>query len=285
MKILEASEAQPRTAEPQAIGAILKKAHGDQARDEFIAKWEAEKACDPDNTHTLAVCRICKSSLGTTEDDKVMAIGDQFFLPNTCCAACAVAGKKTWEDKDKVARDQAFAGIIPICFRTWDDAKGKNALRDRVLKLFSITILKDFRVSPPKGIVLHGPTGSGKTHLLWWLVRQVDVQGLTFLVCDSHEMATKGIPAEAEHTDVLCIDDLGNEPKTTKYESGLLHLLRKRLNWKRPTIITTQLTGAAFREQFFAGVSAEAVLRRLRDGSHMIDTSERDVANVKGATG
>ena len=272
MTTLEAEPAQPRTAEPQAIGALLKQATGHQGRDEFIRKWESERRRDPDNTHALGVCHRCQRSLGTTEDDKVMAISHLFFLPNICCAACAEAGKKALLAAEQLEREAAFVGIIPSTFRTWNDAMGKNGLRDRVLKQFSF--------ATRKGFVIHGSTGAGKTHLAWWLVRHIIEEGAkcptpyTWLFSDAFEMATKGIPAEAERVDFLIIDDLGNEPKTTKFETSLLHLLRKRLDWKRPTIITTQLTGTAFRDQFFGGASAAAVLRRLREGSHMINTSD-----------
>jgi DNA replication protein DnaC len=269
---------QPTTAEPQRISEVLTTPN---ERDAFIARWETELTRDPSNTHRLGVCHRCETPLGETADDKIIPLGVLGFFPNICCPACSAAGKQALIDADQLARESAFDGVIPLAFRKWDEAKGTPGLRDRVLKQFSFT--------ERRGMVIHGPTRSGKTHLAWWLMRHILEAGAkmphpyTCLVCDSYELATKGIPPEAQRMDFLVIDDLGNEPKSTKFESGLLHLLSKRLDWKRPTIITTQLCGVSFKQQFFSGATGSAILGRFREGSVMIGVNDRNSDKAIGA--
>jgi len=244
----------------------------DTDRDIFIRRWEAERRKSPDGTAQLGVCRHCGAHLGDDDDAKVIPLGVFGFLPNICCQRCSEDGKERIRQEQDLIAGSRLEGIIPTEFRDWNPQLGNNAARIELNRTFSFT--------SRKGLLIHGTTGSCKTRLAWQIVRLIVEENMrragesqyTWLWLDSYEMATKGIPADAERVHFLFIDDLGNEPTSTKHETGLLHLLRKRCDWQRATIITTQLTGAHFKSRFFEGAAGEAILRRLMQSTVTIKT-------------
>ena len=241
-------------------------------RDAFIAGWEAEYRRSPEGTAKLGVCRHCGISLGDGEDAKVIPLGAFGYLPNICCHACSESGKDKIKSEQSEHVERAFDGIIPTEFRDWNTEIGNNAARAEVYRTFGF--------ATRKGLLIHGTTGSCKTRLAWQIVRLIVEENMrragesqySWLWCDAYEMSVKGIPHEAERVHFLFIDDLGNEPTGTRHETALLHLLRKRCDWQRPTIITTQLTGAHFKARFFEGAAGEAILRRLMQSMTTIKT-------------
>lgn len=188
-----------------------------------------------------------------------------------CCDKCAEAGKTRLAVERQEANNARFRGLIPTEFIVWDTRLGNNPGLARARSAFSI--------SNRKGVILHGTSGTGKTRILYQLVKFVCEQPEAFSWCvlDAFEAADKGIPKEAYTCDFLFIDDLGNEPKSPKFETTLLHLIRRRNDWHRPTSITTQLTPSAFKQRFCSGAAAEAIMRRFRERSVSVAT---DVATL-----
>lgn len=267
------------TSVAEVLGTLLD-------RDAYIAHAERMERRQPESFYPLGVCRHCQTSLGDQPDDKVMSVGAFGWLPNVCCRACSDKAQAQWIQDEKLAQEGKFRAIIPPEFIAWDDQKGNTKAKLRVFTRFSFT--------DRKGFVLHGSSGSCKTRIMWQMVRVIVEENskqdmerqFSYMVCDSFEVSTaKKFPPDAERVDFLFIDDLGNEPTSTAFETALLHLMRKRLDWHRPTIITTQLNGAAFRDRFFLGNSAQAILRRYRDSSVMIDTDNLSVAGMGSAGG
>ena len=127
-------------------------------------------------------------------------------------------------------------------------------------------------------MVIHGVTGTCKTRILWQLVKRVleQPENYTWLVLDGYEIATATTPfvKEAFFCDYLFIDDLGACPSSTKFVQALLHLIRRRCDWHRPIIVTTQLTGEAFKRRFFDDPASAAIVRRFRDRTDSIETSQ-----------
>lgn len=262
---MSATEFQPRHRdEPVSMGEALSGAFGATDLETYIAQHEAEERANPDNTNKLGICKVCKAVLPS----KVIPMGRFGFLPNVCCDSCADKGKDDLERKKQEELDKKFAGMIPAEFIAWDPAKGNGPLQARVNGAFSYT--------SRKGIVIHGQSGRCKTRILWQLVKGVASQpeGFSWSFLDAFEVATKGLPAEAERADFLFIDDLGNEPTGTKWETSFLHLVRKRCDWHRPIFVTTQLTGAQFKQRYFNGSAAAAILRRFSERCVMISADD-----------
>lgn len=262
--------ARHEVAEPQPMAAVVAGSTDDEARREahqaHLDRWQRNYDANPEGFHRPGFCKHCGFKFGDRLEDKIFGTTTLIF-PNVCCDPCAEKGRKRFELEARQAQDAKFAGIIPTEFMVWDNNKGNNDALAKARGAFS--------VSARKGVVLHGTTGSCKTRIMWQLVRHVVEQpeGFTWLVLDSYDLTgDKGIPKEAFNVHWLFIDDVGNEPKSTKFEMGLLRLLRARGDWHRPTTITTQLTPTAFRDRFFNGAAAEAIMRRFKERSAGIPT-------------
>lgn len=255
---------------PQPIAAVF----GASDRDAWIAEQEHKRRCEPEGYFPLGYCRHCQKSLGDQSDPetKVMPIGVFGFLPNVCCSSCSAMASEKWRQDEVAAQEARFTGQIPPAFALWDETLGNNAARQRALAAFSF--------DSGKGLILHGHSGSCKTRIVWQLARLIVEQNaksdagreITWAVFSSYELATKGIPAEAFKVRFLFVDDLGNEPTSTKFETGFLHLIRERCDWHRPCIITTQLNGSDFKKRFFGGAAGEAILRRLGERTNKVST-------------
>lgn len=250
--------------EPVSIAEAIHATFGTISQAAFIAEAAQNYQKDPETWNPLGICRHCGTSLGDSEADKVITLAGWGFLANVCCKPCSEAGKARLEDEDRQARDQNLSGIIPAEFISWDSSKGNAKLLATVNGAFSFT--------DRRGILIHGASGQCKTRILWRLIRTICEQpeNFTWLMLDAFEASSKGIPAEAFKVDFLFIDDLGNEPKNAKWETGLLHLIRRRCDWHKPIFITTQLTGQMFKNEFFSGSAASAILRRLTERTAMI---------------
>lgn len=226
---------------------------------EYLAARESERLGAPDGFYALGICRHCGTSLGDRDEDKVIQIGSFGFLPNVCCPACAQAGKDRLAEEDRKARQLRFyAGNIPDEFFEWKESIGNNDALAEVRRKFSF--------STRRNLVIQGSTGSCKTRIMWELVKTVIEQpdGFTHYWLDSYDAATKGIPDEAHKAAFLFIDDLGNEPTSTKFETALLRLIRNRCDWHKPFVISTQMDSSSFAKRFFQGSAAAAIMRRMK---------------------
>lgn len=234
--------------------------------EQYIARVEAESVRFPDGFFPLGICRHCGASLGSAPEDKVIPIGCFGYLPNVCCQPCSDKGRARLALEDAQARAAMYSSKVPAEFVFWDDEKGNKRALAAVLGKFSF--------SSRRGLILFGPSGTCKTRLLWEIVKRVVDQpdNFTWLFMDSYDAAVKGVPEEAAFVQFLFLDDLGNEPTSTKFETALLRLIKRRNDWHKPTFITTQLTGAQFKGRFFQGPAAVAIMRRLRERSDQIAT-------------
>lgn len=129
-----------------------------------------------------------------------------------------------------------------------------------------------------KGILLHGQTGTGKTRIMWLLVRELIVaRGKSVRVYNSADLKEKMIESyRNKHSqqemlsillscDILCIDDLGKEKMTDAWKELLFNVIDKRTLYHRPMIITTNYVGKSFSELFTDKNMADPVIRRLRE--------------------
>jgi DNA replication protein DnaC len=233
---------------------------------DVVADWKGKVDSAPGDWHAPGMCRHCGVSLGESEEDKVMSIGAFGWLPNVCCPSCAKVGKERIEEEARRALNSGFSGIIPAEFIHWNIGIGRNDVLSKVNGKFSF--------ETRRGLTIFGPSGSCKTRVAWELVKRIvsQPQSYSWAFVDSYDCATAGFPPNSATVDYLIIDDLGNEPATSKFETALLRLIRKRCDWHKPTIITTQLTAIDFKRQFFKGPAAEAIMRRLRERNDTINT-------------
>lgn len=146
--------------------------------------------------------------------------------------------------------------ICPPDFREpWNQMRGNNALLKRVLQ---------FDPKLRRGMLIRGVSGSGKTRCAWLLARQLMENGTAVTFVASIDLPDENV-REMTNTECLIIDDLGNDKMQASREALVLKILRSRMDWHRPTIITTQFNGERLMERFSDGHTAQAVIRRLRE--------------------
>lgn len=264
--------------DPIPFAAALGSVH---TLESFVAEQEARAAAQPNSYFAPGVCKHCGNSLGDAPEDKAFAIAGG-FLPFVSCEPCAVAGKARIALEEKQAYEAQFAGIIPTEFIEWHQGKGNNQALAKALE--------KIRLDPKKGLLLHGVSGTCKTRIMWQVVKKLveSPTPVSYLVLDAFELSTMpSIPKDAYFVQHLFIDDLGNESEDfrnkKRFETSLLHLIRRRNDWHRPTSITTQLTGRDFMARFFNGAAAQAILRRWQDRMEPIDTSANFTPPVRAA--
>ena len=164
--------------------------------------------------------------------------------------------------------------------RAWDEDVGCDAFKDTdpsrldpamVAKVMAWTFGKD-------GLLLHGDSGKTKSRLMYMLAHRVYVDdGIQLAVVRATKAARKvadfnAAPGSVESyirllisVPVLCIDDLGKETQSDRWESALVEILDARGAAHRPCIITTNYVGAELVKRYRDESTGEAVVRRLRE--------------------
>lgn len=135
----------------------------------------------------------------------------------------------------------------------------------------------------PRGLMLCGETGKGKTRSAWLLIKRLmTMDGVEVICYDcisfSHEMERHYRDENFDVTswlddmvtaDVLFFDDWGKLKLTERVEAELFALLERRCAAEKPTIITTNDTGDTLLSRM-TGNRGPALVRRLRDFCEII---------------
>jgi DNA replication protein DnaC len=145
-------------------------------------------------------------------------------------------------------------------------------------------------------MALHGPTGIGKTRMMWLLLKRLHFAGTQFKAIRSTEFAQNAIQQFSDNPEekaralselrslktvpVLFIDDLGKERATARLETELYELLEERTSRLLPILFTTQLAGQAL-ASMLSRENGEAIVRRLREFCEFIAMKSASVQRAK----
>lgn len=135
----------------------------------------------------------------------------------------------------------------------------------------------------PKGLLLTGPTGLGKTRVAWMLIRRLLVKdraerGFKWFDCVGfgHEIAEHYKLEDAEQwlsslssVPILFFDDFGKLKITERAESELFGVIERRCSKMLPIIMTTNDDGATLASRMTDN-RASATIRRLREFCEII---------------
>jgi DNA replication protein DnaC len=140
--------------------------------------------------------------------------------------------------------------------------------------------LRQFLAGGDRGLLICGPTNSGKTHLLWGLFREVvkaDGPGVEYvrLVRLLSRLRPGGYPSE-EYVDRLCwiplllLDDIGAHKGSEWVDERLYEIIDVRYSHLRPVVATSNL-----RPEKLKHVIGERVARRLMDTCDLLVLDKR----------
>ena len=181
-----------------------------------------------------------------------------------------------YNDALKTIDSNELSKSLPMgltCFESFDlslysdqpKAELKNKSPRDIMKRnydFCVSYAEDFLV-PGDSIFMTGGTGLGKTHLSLSVAKKVieknysvvygSVPDLLRKIENAHFNKTED-DAEVMNTlkecDLLLLDDLGAEFESQFYVSCLYELINTRLNYGRPTIVNTNLTGTELKKRY-----------------------------------
>lgn len=182
---------------------------------------------------------------------------------------------ETWEQgkarSAHEARTARFEKLCPPLYRQTDAAR-----------LTAVTLAKVMAWNHgPKGLLLVGPTGTGKTRCAWLLMRRLMVdesRRVKYFDGIGWGIEVSKAYGEPESTDrwldgvcraeVLFLDDLFKAKMTEAQEQALYAVFERRAAWLRPTIATMNSTGEMILARMTDSGRAdrgEPLLRRMRD--------------------
>lgn len=141
--------------------------------------------------------------------------------------------------------DETFSSFVPSdnaevfslltsltdCFGNWNDTAKFSVLHNAILPL----------------ITLRGPTGSGKSHLLFALCHELANKDIPhfYLNLDDMETWSPAIFEGLESLSVLCLDNIDNLAHSPQWEVALFNLLNRVSENKRCVVVCTFRLGRA----------------------------------------
>jgi hypothetical protein len=135
----------------------------------------------------------------------------------------------------------------------------------------------------PQGLLLVGKTGTGKTWVMWQLLRCLLEQGRSVVVLDAvtyrsgvanaaREGETEIYVRRLSSAEVLYWDDFGQTHLSGAASEMLLHIVEQRVSHERPLLFTSQYSGSALESQFQRPEMGAAVRRRINEFCRVIES-------------
>jgi DNA replication protein DnaC len=215
-------------------------------------------------------CRLCGQTL--TRVEPVIVCGRSFVLEPTVCATCSEAGAIELQRNDRSRWEQ----LCPELYQCTAIGRLENNLRRQGYSNEWVQEVLVWQYGP-QGVLLIGPTGVGKSRVMWILLRRIldqehrsgaflnAVKFRTGLQTAAREGATEEFVRRLVRTDVMYWDDWGQTHLTGSTSEMLLHLVEERTCAGKPILATTQYSGEKMDAQFDRKEMGQAVRRRLNE--------------------
>ena len=182
----------------------------------------------------------------------------------TCSAAAIVKQEQEWAAAKTSAKSRRWESICPPIFRDTDPERlpKKEKLEEVLAWIYG-----------PTGLILHGPTRTGKSRCAWLLVKKILDAGLTIRVMNSMSGFKYGsqfaIGANAPEewvlkhcrVDVLFMDDVFKVKLTDSFEAAMFAIIEHRMGNLLPIIATLNDTGKSLAGRMSVDRGAALVAR------------------------
>jgi DNA replication protein DnaC len=179
-----------------------------------------------------------------------------------------IAAEKQKEvEQARQERKQTMLKYVPPLYQTTD----QEQLPQKALK-----VVKEWGWTNKRekaNLLITGATGTGKTRLAWIALQLRYVKNAWqpySIGADTFSrrlMAESNLMTEATRAHILLLDDLGKERQTPTAESALNELVRARIDYCKPTIITTSYEKGELINRFNHKQVGEGIARRILEDS------------------
>ena len=132
---------------------------------------------------------------------------------------------------------------IPLPFSLPDDATF-DAFFAHAGAVASVGALRQGLVNPPLRAFLHGPAGSGRTHLLQACCHDAEVRGQAFVylpLLELRDMPPAELLADLEACPLVCLDDLDAVLGDARWEESLFHFHNRLLDRGASLLLAARL--------------------------------------------
>jgi DNA replication protein DnaC len=190
-----------------------------------------------------------------------------------------VTDEKNHRDNKQVKRRIKAARFrTDACYEKIDTTAKRSLTSTQVRDLMELRFLHE-----PRNVLIHGPTGVGKTFLATALGNQACRKGFTSIFMGLNELIDRVDVARADgsylrlrdrfiKTDCLILDDLGIKKLPAIVVQDLYDILEERFS-NKSTIITSQIPIENWKEVIEDPVALEAILDRLVHGAIRLNLS------------
>lgn len=215
-------------------------------------------------------CATCRTEF--EYEPHFLASDREIVSPETCSVCAEIERKKLFDEEEKrqrFYRAESWKAMCPPLYQETEVA--------RLPKQTQKVIAWEYN---PKGLMIAGDTGKGKTRAAFLLMKKIHMQGLSVEIFHGNsfahqcainfgEMNGEKWIAEIARRKVVFFDDLGKFKLTERVEAELFGLIEIRMAHKRPIIATTNMTGDALKDKM-TGDRGEPLVRRLRECCEII---------------
>lgn len=176
-----------------------------------------------------------------------------------------------WEDEQRSAKhlERLKHSQIPPRFQNANIGECCSAVQ---------AFAEDFDVSSPRGLILTGDVGVGKTHQACAFLNSllddypVRFASMTKILCEvtatfGNQDSELEVISKYINARVLVIDDLGKGNQTEWSAARIFEIIDGRYDNNKPTIITTQYSAQQLAQRLAAGgdvCTADAIVSRLQ---------------------
>ncbi|HAJ78550.1 MAG TPA: hypothetical protein DCO75_02160 [Fibrobacteres bacterium] len=136
-----------------------------------------------------------------------------------------------------------------------------------------------------KGLILYGPTGTGKTHLLAAILNNIILKGGSGLYCVLPELMDNirsSLKINAEDVrkaiygcNILLLDDIGTESATDFVTEELYKIVNSRYLYNKMIIGTTNLNESELINHY-SGITGKRIFSRLKEMCDFIEVNGLD---------